>query len=108
VFSVNVKGTFYCYKYAAQQMIAQGDGGRIIGASSLAGKKGKSTQWLLCLLDLMFPLGHAFLSAYCASKFAVRGLTQSAGTVLCSLTIISASIDHHFFQPLNLVAKELQ
>jgi len=41
VLSVNVKGTFYCYKYAAQQMIAQGGGGRIIGASSLAGKKGK-------------------------------------------------------------------
>ncbi|KAG2032096.1 acetoin reductase family protein [Suillus americanus] len=61
VLSVNVKGTFYCYKYAAQQMIAQGEGGRIIGASSLAGKKG---------------------SAYCASKFAVRGLTQSAAIEL--------------------------
>ncbi|KAG1883245.1 hypothetical protein F4604DRAFT_281896 [Suillus subluteus] len=59
--SVNVKGTFYSYKYAAQQMIAQGEGGRIIGASSLAGKKGLRS-----------------LSAYCASKFAVRGLTQSA------------------------------
>jgi NAD(P)-dependent dehydrogenase (short-subunit alcohol dehydrogenase family) len=43
VFSVNVKGTFYSYKYAAQQMIAQGKGGRIIGASSIAGKKGRST-----------------------------------------------------------------
>ncbi|KAG2138200.1 acetoin reductase family protein, partial [Suillus cothurnatus] len=61
VFSVNVKGTFYSYKYAAQQMIAQGEGGRIIGASSIAGKKG---------------------SAYCASKFAVRGLTQSAAIEL--------------------------
>jgi len=65
VLSVNVKGTFHCYKYAAQQMIAQGDGGRIIGASSLAGKK-----------------GHAMLSAYCASKFAVRGLTQTAAIEL--------------------------
>ncbi|KAG2034808.1 hypothetical protein BDR03DRAFT_993591 [Suillus americanus] len=65
VLSVNVKGTFYSYKYAAQQMIAQGEGGRIIGASSLAGKK-----------------GHASLSAYCASKFAIRGLTQSAAIEL--------------------------
>lgn len=65
VLSVNVKGTFYCYKYAAQQMIAQGEGGRIIGASSLAGKKGLRS-----------------LSAYCASKFAVRGLTQSAAIEL--------------------------
>ena len=60
--AVNARGPFLCYKYAAQQMIKQGRGGRIIGASSAAGKKG-------------FPLA----SAYCASKFAVRALTQSAG-----------------------------
>ncbi|KAI0790510.1 hypothetical protein C8Q75DRAFT_120549 [Abortiporus biennis] len=30
----------YCYKHAALQMIKQGHGGRIIGALSLAGKKG--------------------------------------------------------------------
>ncbi|KAG2151650.1 uncharacterized protein EDB93DRAFT_1103083 [Suillus bovinus] len=65
VLSVNVKGTFYSYKYAAQQMVVQGEGGRIIGASSLAGKK-----------------GHASLSAYCASKFAIRGLTQTAAIEL--------------------------
>ena len=39
--SVNVIGTFLCYKYAAQQMIKQGRGGRIIGASSVAGKTGQ-------------------------------------------------------------------
>ncbi|KAI0747483.1 acetoin reductase family protein [Fomes fomentarius] len=59
--NVNIKGTFFSYKYAAIQLIKQGTGGRLIGASSVAGKKG-------------FPL-HA---AYCAAKFAVRGLTQSA------------------------------
>lgn len=37
---VNFKGTFFCYKYAAMQMIKQGNGGRILGASSIAGKKG--------------------------------------------------------------------
>lgn len=41
VLAVNVRGTFLCYKYAAQMMIAQGAKGRIIGASSLAGKKGQ-------------------------------------------------------------------
>ncbi|KAF8129510.1 hypothetical protein EV363DRAFT_1399846 [Boletus edulis] len=60
VLAVNVRGTFLCYKYAAQKMIDLGIKGRIIGASSLAGKK-----------------GHAFLSAYSTSKFAVRGLTQT-------------------------------
>lgn len=59
--SVNVRGVFLCYKHAAAQMIAQGRGGRIVGASSIAGKKGATS-----------------LSPYSASKFAVRGLTQSA------------------------------
>ena len=31
LFSVNARGTFLCYKYAAIQMIKQGRGGRIIG-----------------------------------------------------------------------------
>ena len=60
--AINARGTLLCYKYAAAQMIAQGRGGRIIGASSVAGKYGQ-------------PL----ISAYSASKFAVRALTQTAG-----------------------------
>ncbi|KAL0573850.1 hypothetical protein V5O48_008090 [Marasmius crinis-equi] len=60
-FAVNSRGTFLCYKYAALQMIKQGRGGRIIGASSSAGKQGRK-----------------FCMAYSATKFAVRGMTQSA------------------------------
>ncbi|KDQ53962.1 hypothetical protein JAAARDRAFT_161320 [Jaapia argillacea MUCL 33604] len=59
--AVNVRGTFLCYKYAAEQMIKQGRGGRILGACSIAGKKGMPE-----------------VAAYCTSKFAIRGLTQSA------------------------------
>ncbi|KAF8148987.1 NAD-binding protein [Mycena galopus ATCC 62051] len=59
--TVNAQGTFLCYKYAALQMVSQGRGGRIIGASSVNGKKGSG-----------------FTSAYSAAKFAVRGLTQAA------------------------------
>ncbi|KAF7328666.1 NAD-binding protein [Mycena sanguinolenta] len=62
VMNINARGTFLCYKYAGIQMIKQGRGGRIIGASSMAGKQ-----------------GHAMGGTYCASKFAVRGLTQAAG-----------------------------
>lgn len=40
LFSVNVRGTFLCYKHAAEIMVKQGRGGRIIGACSIAGKKG--------------------------------------------------------------------
>ena len=39
--AINVRGTMLCYKYAAQQMVKQGRGGRIIGASSAAGREGK-------------------------------------------------------------------
>jgi meso-butanediol dehydrogenase/(S,S)-butanediol dehydrogenase/diacetyl reductase len=61
VMAVNVRGVFLCYTAAARQMIAQGGGGKIIGAASIAAHKG-------------FPmLGH-----YSASKWAVRGLTQVA------------------------------
>ncbi|KAJ7444600.1 NAD-binding protein [Mycena galericulata] len=60
IMNINARGPFLCYKYAALQMIEQGRGGRIIGASSVAGKQG-------------LPQPH-----YSASKFAVRGLTQSA------------------------------
>ncbi|KAJ7234749.1 acetoin reductase family protein [Mycena haematopus] len=59
--NVNARGAFLCYKFAGMQMIKQGSGGRIIGASSILGKQGS-----------------AFNFAYTASKFAVRGLTQAA------------------------------
>jgi NAD(P)-dependent dehydrogenase (short-subunit alcohol dehydrogenase family) len=44
MYAVNTLGTFLCFKYAAKQMIEQGRGGRIIGASSLAGKQGKDSK----------------------------------------------------------------
>ncbi|KAI5118368.1 hypothetical protein M0805_008696 [Coniferiporia weirii] len=65
VFSVNVTGAMLCYKHAAIQMIKQGRGGRIIGAASTASKQGQANG-----------------SAYAASKFALRGLTQSAALEL--------------------------
>ena len=40
MFAVNARGVFLCYKYAGEQMIKQGRGGRIIGACSSSGKRG--------------------------------------------------------------------
>ena len=57
---VNVKGTWLVCQAAARHMIARGGGGRIITMSSRAGKTGTATY-----------------AAYCASKFAVIGFTQS-------------------------------
>ncbi|KAJ8514991.1 hypothetical protein ONZ45_g7520 [Pleurotus djamor] len=61
MFSINYRGTYLCYKEAAKVMIAQKRGGRIIGASSNAGKK-----------------GYPMMSIYSGSKAAIRFLTQSA------------------------------
>jgi len=60
VHAVNNRGVFLCYTEAARQMIRQGNGGKIIGASSIAGHK-----------------GFGLLSAYSSSKFGVRALTQA-------------------------------
>ncbi|KAF9073114.1 hypothetical protein BDP27DRAFT_1445278, partial [Rhodocollybia butyracea] len=65
ILRINTRGVFLCYKHAAKEMIFRKQGGRIIGASSISGKQGS-----------------AFTAAYCASKFAVRGLTQSAALEL--------------------------
>ncbi|KAJ7621482.1 acetoin reductase family protein [Roridomyces roridus] len=70
VMNFNARGTFLSYKYAGLQMVKQGRGGRIIGASSLTGKQGHNTQ-----------------VPYSASKFAVRGLTQSAAIRLAGITV---------------------
>lgn len=61
VLAVNARGAFLCYTEAARQMIEQGSGGKIIGAGSIAAHK-----------------GFALLGVYCASKFALRALTQAA------------------------------
>ncbi|KAJ7264957.1 acetoin reductase family protein [Mycena haematopus] len=62
---VNIRGTLLCYKHAARQMVKQGAGGRIIGASSICGQR-----------------GYAGLGGYCISKAAVRSMTQTTALEL--------------------------
>jgi NAD(P)-dependent dehydrogenase (short-subunit alcohol dehydrogenase family) len=59
VLGVNLRGAFIATKYAAEQMVAQGRGGRIVNIASQAAKSG-------------FP----FASAYCSSKHGMLGLTR--------------------------------
>jgi len=72
--NVNAKGVLLCSQAAARQMIAQGNGGRIINNASGAGKiaPGKAT-----------PLG-----AYAASKHAVVALTKQLGLELSDHDIL--------------------
>lgn len=63
--NVNIKGVLYGIKAAANQMIKQGTGGKIINACSIAGHE-----------------GFEMLGVYSATKFAVKGLTQTAAKEL--------------------------
>jgi acetoin reductase-like protein len=65
VLAVNLRGVFLGCREAARQLIAQGEGGRIINGSSGAGRR-----------------GNARIGAYAASKFGVIGLTQSLAVEL--------------------------
>lgn len=59
ILDVNIAGVFNCFVVAGKKMVEQRKGGKIIAASSVAAFKGMS-----------------LVSAYTASKWAVRGLTQ--------------------------------
>ena len=80
---------FFSYKYAAIQLIKQGKGGRIIGAASIAGKKGTRRVYSAEVFTFIrsprcdiFPSstfsGFPQHAVYTATKFAVRGMTQCA------------------------------
>lgn len=65
VFAVNVYGVVYGTQAAAEQMMKQGSGGKIINAASIAAHE-----------------SFELLGTYCASKYAVRSFTQSAAKEL--------------------------
>lgn len=84
VMDVNVKGVFLYMKHIIPEMDL--NGGLIINISSGAGKEG-------------IPM----LSAYCASKFAVIGLTESAAAEVKKVKIVAlcpGSVDTGMFRRL--------
>ncbi len=70
VLEVNLRGVFFGIKHAAEQMIKQGDGGRIISISSQAAKRGFKD-----------------LAPYVSSKHALIGLTRTAALEFASHNI---------------------
>jgi len=65
IMKVNALGVLIGTQEAAKQMIAQGTGGKIINTASIAGRQGYDN-----------------IAPYCASKFSVISLTQSAARAL--------------------------
>ena len=74
VYNINVKGVIWGIQAAVKAFKAQGRGGKIINASSQAGH-----------------VGNPELAIYSSSKFAVRGLTQTAARDLAPLGQVSAA-----------------
>jgi len=70
VYDINVKGVIWGMQAAIQAFKAEGHGGKIINACSQAGH-----------------VGNPELAIYSSSKFAVRGLTQTAARDLAPLGI---------------------
>lgn len=62
LYAVNVAGTLFTMQAAAEQMIKQGHGGKIINMASQAGRRGEG-----------------LVLVYCSTKAAVISMTQSAG-----------------------------
>ena len=70
IFKINVYGVLYGIQAAAEQMKKQDGRGKIINACSIAGHK-----------------GYSLLGTYSATKFAVRGITQTAAQELAQFNI---------------------
>ena len=70
IMDVNVKGVFLCSQHVVRQMIAQGQGGKIVNIASISGK----AAW-------------PRIAHYTASKHAVIGLTRSMAIDLAQYRI---------------------
>jgi len=75
VLAINLKSAFFGTQFAAQQMIKQGGGGRIINVSSV------HEDWPMP--------GNA---AYCLSKGGIRMLTRTAGVELAPHKILVVGV----------------
>ena len=65
VIAVHLKGTYLCTQQAAQRMVAQGDGGRIVNTTSVSGMMGNFGQ-----------------ANYAAAKAGIYGFTRTAAIEL--------------------------
>jgi NAD(P)-dependent dehydrogenase (short-subunit alcohol dehydrogenase family) len=84
-FAVNTKGVFFGLKYQIQQMLTQSEGGTILNVASMAGLGGAPK-----------------LTAYCAAKHAVVGISKTAALEYAKYNIRVNAICP-YFSPTPLV-----
>lgn len=81
--ATNAQGVFLCYRHAALKMVEQGRGGRIIGTLGIRQAPSSNPSPLYPIVAgasfITGKVGDKAGFAYTASKFAIRGMTQSAG-----------------------------
>jgi len=75
IIDVNLNGTFYMSRTFGQRLVAQGEGGSIVNISSIGGK-----------------IGVAHLVPYCASKFALTGLSTAMRGELAKDNIVVTTV----------------
>ena len=75
IIAVNLKGTFLCSRAVARHFLDKKMGGRIINIGSMSGKRGTAGD-----------------AAYCSSKFAIVGFTQSLALELAGAGITVNSV----------------
>jgi hypothetical protein len=98
---VNLRGVFLSYKYAAIQMIKQGRGGRIIGMEYMEDILQFELKFFTGASSVVGKRGAENSSSYAASKFGVRGLTQSAGKPYC-IERMESDLSHFYLNSIGV------
>ena len=79
VIAVNLRGVMLCYKHAAKQMVAQKRGGRLLGMRLSDRAYDEAYKFCTAASSIFGKKGTKYFQAYSATKFAVRGISQSVG-----------------------------
>jgi NAD(P)-dependent dehydrogenase (short-subunit alcohol dehydrogenase family) len=98
VIATNVKGTWLCMKYELRQMLAQGDGA-IVNCASITGLRGWPRAGV----------------AYCGSKHAVIGMTQTTAleyatagirvNAVCPGSVLTEASNYYTMEPAEREAR---
>ncbi|KAF9002053.1 NAD(P)-binding protein [Cyathus striatus] len=91
LYETNTRGTFLCFKYAAEQMVNEKHGGRLIAASSLAGQHGQPTVTGYSSTNVIDQFSDSLLAAE-LGKFGITVNAYAPGTIEDTPAFIAAGV----------------